>query len=115
MAQIFVYGHSLENHLVAVGVLDGEVLQKWAETNEKNFQEVKDNLNAYPELKTEIFKQFDVIHGTYKLNSLEKIKAIHLTLDPFTPQNGILTPSMKLRRHNAKITFEKELEQLYKE
>jgi len=41
-----------------------------------------------------------------KFSGLEKIKKIHLTLDPFTIENEILTPTMKIKRNVAKNVFQ---------
>jgi long-chain acyl-CoA synthetase len=37
-----------------------------------------------------------------KLSGLEKIKKIHVTSDPWTIENDILTPTMKIKRNIAK-------------
>jgi long-chain acyl-CoA synthetase len=49
-----------------------------------------------------------------KFNSLEKIKQLHLTLDPMTVENDLLTPTMKIKRNIAKKHYEKIIEELYK-
>ena len=36
-------------------------------------------------------------------NSFETVKKIHVTLDPFTPENGLLTPTLKIRRSDSII------------
>ena len=48
-----------------------------------------------------------------KLNSLEKIKYIHLTDDAFSQENDILTPSMKIKRNIAKKVYQKQIDDLY--
>ena len=49
------------------------------------------------------------------LNSLEKIKKIHLTADPFTMQNDIITPTFKIKRNVAKNVFQSQIDKLYSE
>jgi long-chain acyl-CoA synthetase len=46
-------------------------------------------------------------------SGLEKIKQILLLIDPFTIENEILTPTMKIKRNIAKKVFEKEIAELY--
>jgi long-chain acyl-CoA synthetase len=41
------------------------------------------------------------------------IKDIHLTLRPWTIEQGFLTPTMKLRRKNIMSAFHDEVERLY--
>jgi long-chain acyl-CoA synthetase len=40
-----------------------------------------------------------------KFNSLEKVKQIYLTMDPFTIESDLLTPTMKIKRNVAKTYF----------
>lgn len=48
-----------------------------------------------------------------KLNSLEKIKQIHITDEPFSQENDILTPSLKIKRNIAKKYYQKQIDELY--
>ncbi len=49
----------------------------------------------------------------FKLSGLERIKKVHLTLTAFTPENGLVTPTMKIKRYNIQKHFERELHELY--
>jgi long-chain acyl-CoA synthetase len=42
-------------------------------------------------------------------------KAIYLSREPFTLENEILTPTMKLKRNVAQVHFEKEIAQMYED
>ncbi len=50
-----------------------------------------------------------------KFTGLEKIKKVHMTLDPFTIESDVLTPTMKLKRNVAKKFFNKEIDAMYAE
>ena len=63
-------------------------------------------------LKAEILKDLELL-GRAQLKGFELIRAIWLTDDTFTPENGLLTPTMKLIRHAAKNRFIKEIKELY--
>jgi long-chain acyl-CoA synthetase len=41
------------------------------------------------------------------------IKRIHVALDPFTVENGCLTPTMKIKRKDAYLKHKAELDALY--
>ena len=43
------------------------------------------------------------------------IKNIHITNEPFTPENGTITPTFKIKRKESAIKFKKELDALYTE
>ena len=43
----------------------------------------------------------------------EMIKRVHLTLVPFSPDNGTLTPTLKIKRRDAANLYKGELEALY--
>lgn len=49
----------------------------------------------------------------FGLNGLEKPKGIKLLKDPFSIENGLLTPTMKFKRNVAKKQFNEDIIQLY--
>lgn len=51
----------------------------------------------------------------HKLTSLEKIKDIHLFAEPFSVENNLITPTFKIKRNIAKITFKEPIEKMYAE
>jgi long-chain acyl-CoA synthetase len=48
-----------------------------------------------------------------ELSIIEKIKKFIIIDDPFTIENQMLTPTMKIRRHQIKKVFGEQLEKLY--
>ena len=61
----------------------------------------------------EVLTDMNQLATKNKFSGLERVKQIHLTLEPFTIENDILTPSMKVKRNVAKKVFEKEIAELY--
>ena len=51
----------------------------------------------------------------YGLTSLEKIKAVHLSAEPFSIDNNLITPTFKIKRNIAKIVFKAAIDQMYAE
>jgi len=47
------------------------------------------------------------------LKSFEQVKDIYLHPDPFSIQNGLLTPTFKSRRPQLKSYFKPQLEDMY--
>jgi long-chain acyl-CoA synthetase len=47
------------------------------------------------------------------LSPIERVRRFILTADPFTVDNGQMTPTMKLRRHVLKEKYGERLEALY--
>jgi long-chain acyl-CoA synthetase len=86
--QCMVYGDK-KNYLVALIVPSKEFLQE----NEK-INKVIENVNK-------------------KLTLVEKIKKIQLIDENFSIENGLLTPTMKVKRKKVTEKYKKELEELY--
>jgi long-chain acyl-CoA synthetase len=104
-----VYG---DNRLfnVALIVPDMDAVKKWAgeqgisaDGDDKLLenQRVRDMLQAEVDKASSSFKGF------------ERIKKIALTAEDFTTQNGMLTPSLKLKRRVAWQKYQAQLEALY--
>lgn len=51
----------------------------------------------------------------YALTSLERIKKVFLTPEPFTQQNDLITPTFKIKRNIAKKVFLEEINKMYAE
>ena len=49
------------------------------------------------------------------LQSFEIPKAVHLSAEEWTPENGMLTPTFKIKREVLKKQFQAELEALYQQ
>ena len=47
------------------------------------------------------------------LNSLEKPKDIYLSIDPFSVENDILTPTFKLKRNVGQKVYQAQIDALY--
>ncbi len=42
-----------------------------------------------------------------------KIRRLYLTLEPWTVENGLLTPTLKIKRAKVMTHLQEEIEQLY--
>eukprot|EP00347_Sterkiella_histriomuscorum_P005970 403354567 len=111
IAQIFVYGDSLQHFLVAIIVPDHDQVRKFAEENGIEQQGVYQN----QEFKEQVIAQMMDKAKEYNLSSLEKIKKIHLHPTPFTVDNDLITPTFKIKRNVAKKVFQEQLDKLYAE
>ena len=112
--QIFIYGESLQSYLVAIIYPKSndviEFLKKKIENvNKENYKDYFED----QELKTEIIKELDKNGRKSGLKGFELPKKIHLCKTPFSVENQIITPTMKIRRHIAKKTFYEEIKKMY--
>lgn len=92
--QIFVYAGLHSRFLVAVVVLD---------PHQPGYDKVT------PEQMVELLSERA---DEKQLNGYEKIKGVHLTLDEFTCENELLTPSLKQVRYKIEQKYENELQAL---
>ena len=115
--QIFIHGNSLKAYLVCIVYPKMEDVIEFFKN--KGIQDInKNNCKNYfndEELKKNIISIMDKFGREKNLMGFELPKKIHLVEEPFSIQNHIMTPTMKLRRHFASKYFEKEINQLYEE
>ena len=112
--QIFIYGESLQNYLIAIIYPKSHDVIEFLKNRDGNVS--KENYKDYfedQELKTEIIKEMDKFGRKSDLKGFELPKKVHLCKEPFSVENQIITPTMKIRRHIAKKTFESEIKKLY--
>ena len=87
--QAMVYGEG-KNYLVALIVPNKEFIK-----NEEKFKEIVNKINN-------------------NLTLVEKIKKFHLLNESFTIENGLLTPTMKVKRNKVILKYKNILENFYK-
>lgn len=109
--QVFVYGESLKSCIVAVVVPDVDVLKSWAVEN--NIPGTLTVLCNNTKVKDLILNDMLTWGKQVGLKSFEQVKDIYLHPDPFSVQNGLLTPTFKSRRPQLKSYFKPQLEDMY--
>ena len=111
--QIFVHGDSLKNYLIAIIVPNRNKVVEFLKSKgiicDKNCVDYFKN----DELKKDILKDLETLGRKADFKGFEIIKNIYLSSEPFTVENDLCTPTMKIRRHIAKKYFEKEIKELY--
>jgi len=85
-------------------------LEDWARTNEISFSSRAD-LVANPKVQS-LYE--GIVEGiNQNLARFEKLKRVLLVADEFSPDNGILTPTLKLRRKVVEERYRKQIDELY--
>ncbi|CAF4409590.1 unnamed protein product [Rotaria sp. Silwood2] len=113
ISQVYVYGDSLQNFPVAIVVLDNEFIKKWAAANGNGFIAL-DAPETNEELHQIVLKDM-IEHGKKRdLMPFEQIKAIAIITEPFTVENGLLTPTFKARRFAVEKKYKPIFDKLYK-
>lgn len=111
ITEIFVYGDSLQSYLVAVIVPNIALVKDLAKKNVILIENIEDLLKM-KEIKNIILAEINKTAKEAKLLGFEIVKNIHLEQNSFGLKD-LLTTTFKLKRHEAKKCYEKEISQLY--
>ena len=106
--QIMVVGES-EKMAAAIIQPNFDYIKSWS--IEKNINISKKNLLENTELLNAI--QDDINLHNEKFGQWEKIKKFELTSEPWTIENGLLTPTMKLKRKAIKSKYLDLIKKIY--
>ncbi|GMP40292.1 hypothetical protein CsSME_00010793 [Camellia sinensis var. sinensis] len=112
VSQCFIYGDSLNSCLVAVVAVDPEVLKEWADSEGIKYEDLGQLCND-PRARAAVLADMDAIGSEAQLRGFEFAKAVTLVLEPFTVENGLLTPTFKVKRPQAKEYFAKAITDMY--
>ncbi|KAI8086370.1 uncharacterized protein BX664DRAFT_282240 [Halteromyces radiatus] len=115
--QAFVYGDSLQSQLVAVIVPDPDELMSFAQslhlTSNDGSTLSLASLCQHPTLVKKVFQHLTKVVKQSGLKGFEQPKAICLEATPFSIDTGILTPTMKLKRPEAKQRYLQHIQSMY--
>ncbi|OWZ24430.1 Long-chain-fatty-acid-CoA ligase [Phytophthora megakarya] len=114
VAQLFAYGDSLQSCLVGVVVPDPEMAEAWAQerglTGADAFSaKVVNN----PEFQRAVMKDMGRVAKGAQLRGFELVKSLHFHPEPFSLDQGLITPTFKLKRPQLKAYFQQQIAQLY--
>ncbi|XP_030306092.1 long-chain-fatty-acid--CoA ligase 1 [Calypte anna] len=111
LAQVFVYGESLQAFLVAVVVPDPETLCKWAKKS--GFEGSYEELCKNKDVKKHILEDMVRNGKESGLKSFEQVKDIFVHNEMFSIENGLLTPTLKAKRPELRKYFQPQIDELY--
>lgn len=109
VANVMVYGDNKPFN-VALIVANVDAVKSWASTNGVS-AESTEKLLANPKVQKLFKEQLD--HYGEKFKGFEGVKDFALIGDDFTVDNGMLTPSLKVKRRKVFETYQSVIEALY--
>ena len=108
LEQAMVYGDR-RPHLVAVVVPDQHFAGAWAKSHGKDADLA--TLATDAEFHHALAAVVDRVNA--RLSMIERVRRFIVAQAPFTTENGLQTPSLKIRRHKIKDKYGDALESLY--
>ncbi|KFY91293.1 hypothetical protein V498_05533 [Pseudogymnoascus sp. VKM F-4517 (FW-2822)] len=114
----FVHGDSTEAFLVSVFSVDPVVFSPWAgEILKKSIDpldaEAVREACADERVNKAFLAELEKIGRKAKFNNWERVRKVHLALEPFSIDNETLTPTLKMKRPKAVKMFREELDRMY--
>jgi long-chain acyl-CoA synthetase len=87
-------------------------IKKWFVEQNKSVDNLTAHLND-DDIQKAILDNLLELAKVNKFSGLEKIKKIYVTSDPFSIENEILTPTMKIKRNIAKDVYKDKIDKMY--
>ncbi|KAF2672698.1 acetyl-CoA synthetase-like protein [Microthyrium microscopicum] len=116
----YIHGDSDKAHLVGLFGIEPEGFAPWASkilgTKFDMFDvEAMKQACMHPKVRKEALKDINQICKKHKLQRYEYCRALRLIVDPFTEDNNLMTPTMKLKRPQVVKFYRPHLDDLYAE
>jgi long-chain acyl-CoA synthetase len=108
ISQSMVYGDK-KPYITAVIVPDADFAAKWAQENNAGPDIAE--LAGNPAFKSVIGKAVE--NANKQLSAIEKVRKFTLATQAFTVENGMMTPTLKVRRHAILREYREALDALY--
>ncbi|PGH05989.1 long-chain acyl-CoA synthetase [Blastomyces parvus] len=119
VAQAFVHGDSVETSLVAIMGVQPDTFATFAsrvlkkDIGPQDMEAIR-AAAADEKVVRAVQEDLDRAGKKHNLAGFEKVKAISLLVEPFSVDNGLLTPTLKLKRPQAVRMYRELLDELYK-
>ncbi|MFN0037243.1 MAG: AMP-dependent synthetase/ligase, partial [Saprospiraceae bacterium] len=99
--------------VAALLVPDFQQLEAWCQENKVHWT-APQFMVLNPKVEKLFQQEIEKINEE-RLGTIEKIRAFHLLHEPWTAENGLLTPTLKVRREVLAKHFAGEMEKMYKQ
>ncbi|WJX33207.1 Long chain acyl-CoA synthetase 8 [Trifolium repens] len=109
---VMVHADPFHSYCVALVVASRQPLEKWAQETGIEYKDFPDLCNK-PEAVTEVLQSISKAAKAAKLQKTEIPAKIKLLADPWTPESGLVTAALKLKREQLKAKFNDDLLKLY--
>ena len=109
IAQAMVHGDR-RPHLVALIVPDEDFVQSWAR---EQGRPATDPASVIADVNFQESVDAAVRRVNREVSGTEKIRRFRLLGEPFTVENAMMTPTLKIRRHKIRETYAQTLEAMY--
>jgi long-chain acyl-CoA synthetase len=110
--QTFIYGDSLQSTLVAI-IVPNESFPQWCK--ERGFEGTLEELAKNDTVRKTFSKEMSDFGKKNGLKGFEVFKNVYFELVPFSPENGLLSPTFKSKRHELYNVYKEEIKRLYGE
>lgn len=109
---IMVYADPLHNYCVALVVPSHQEVEAWARTSGIQYKDFSE-LCQQDQVISEVLQSLVKVGKAAKLQKFEITTKITLLPDPWTPESGLVTAALKIKREQLKTNFKDELRKLY--
>lgn len=110
-AQVWIYGDSLKDHVIMFCVTEAPKIKNFA--SKLGIEGEPADLCKNQKIIQAYFEECMGLADAAKFNPLERPKQIVLMLEPFSVENDMLTPTMKLKRNVAKAKMQENIDKAY--
>ncbi|KAJ6130135.1 AMP-dependent synthetase/ligase [Penicillium capsulatum] len=118
LAQAYVHGDSMQTFLVAVFGVQPDMYAAFASKvlgrtiGATDLEAIKATLDD-EKIRRTVLRDLERVAKKHKLAGYERVRNCSLKLEPFTVENNLLTPTLKLKRPPTVKAFRPLLDQLY--
>jgi len=112
IAQIFIHGESTKSDVVAIIIPEREAVKKWALKQGMEYKDFEVTIGD-EKLKMAIAEEMKKLAKDQNLNRWEFPRNIWLSSTEMTADNGLATPTMKLKRRELAAYYKVEIEKCY--
>jgi len=110
--QIFIYGDSLQSYLVAIIVPNKKSAENIADSEGIEEEKFDDIINS-EKFHEYLIKQMKEIKESEGFNSYEVPHRVFCTSEEFSEDNGLMTPTHKIKRNEVKKEFIEKIKDMY--